>query len=89
MCFRPAGAGFAVQCPECGTFNKPTATACQKCGYTVEAPEAQAAPAIKAPGNAPVAPRNASAAPGNAPTAPDAPGNAPRASKGPEASEAE
>lgn len=36
MCFRPAGATKPVKCPKCGTFNRPTATKCQKCGYTGE-----------------------------------------------------
>jgi len=80
MCFRPASAGLAVQCPECKTFNKPTATSCQKCGFAVEMDEsteapAMKAPAIKAPGNAP----------GNAPVMPKAPGAPkPPTSKGPD-----
>lgn len=36
MCFRPAGVNKPVKCPKCGTFNKPTNTKCQKCGYEWE-----------------------------------------------------
>jgi hypothetical protein len=91
MCFRPAGAARALQCPECGTFNRPGNTECQKCGMDfkpllaeLEAQDSAAMKAPSAPGNAPQAPGNAPKAPGNAPAAPGnaprVPGNAPKAS---------
>lgn len=36
MCYRPPSmTKIIVKCPECGTFNKPTAAACKKCGAPV------------------------------------------------------
>jgi len=77
MCFRPATAGKAMQCPNCNTFNKPTATVCQKCGMSAEDFAASAGSDQAAPMGAPAAP----AAPG-APAAPKAPG-APKAPSAP------
>ncbi len=33
MCFRPPNATKPARCPHCGTFNKPNATVCAKCGF--------------------------------------------------------
>jgi DNA-directed RNA polymerase subunit RPC12/RpoP len=75
MCFRPAGAAKAIKCPDCGTFNKPGNSECQKCGrdFSDLMTEAPAVTAPGAPGNAPAAPGNAPVAPGNAPVAPGGP----------------
>lgn len=84
MCFRPAGAGRAPQCPQCGAFNRPDVLVCQKCGYAGDdmAPNDAAAPEPMAPsGSAPKAPSGPGPkAPGapKPPGGPKAPGNAPQ-----------
>jgi hypothetical protein len=83
MCFRPAGVARVMQCPECGAYNKPDATSCQKCGFSVPEQAEDSAPPVAAPGKTAMPPGNA---PG-APTAPKAPG-APTAPKAPGAPKA-